>query len=334
MIEAEGLFDRIRSQCRKVTERARSVRIDAEQLEAFAARFAQDPWPEEDLDPAHHFVGNAQDTLAFMVALDAINFGSGWFPLLRKRPGCSGYRTIATACKEHVEREGHWTAAQLRKSTPAQMAQLLGQDASQPEVAELMTLFAQAWQDLGQFLEKRFGGRFENLIESADHSAEQLARQLAEMPLYRDVAVYEDLEVPLYKRAQITAADLHRAFGSGPVDAGEPAGSAGWGHFEDLDRMTLFADNLVPHVLRCEGVLVYTDDLAARIDSRALIPPGSPEETEIRAVAVDAVEGIVARLADLGRPTSAWALDGLLWNAGQAKAIKARPRHRARSTYY
>ncbi len=40
------------------------------------------------------------------------------------------------------------------------------------------------------------------------------------------------------------AADLAAAFrGQGP------------GRFRDLDRLTLFADNLVPHVLRREGVL-------------------------------------------------------------------------------
>jgi hypothetical protein len=98
--------------------------------------------------------------------------------------------------------------------------------------------------------------------------------------------------------------------------------------------LTLFADNLVPHVLRCEGVLVYEAGLARRIDAEALLEPGTWEETEIRAVAVEVVERLVAELERLGCPTTAHALDGLLWNAGQAPEIKARPRHRARSTSY
>ncbi|MBW2726837.1 MAG: hypothetical protein JRE71_20865, partial [Deltaproteobacteria bacterium] len=96
----------------------------------------------------------------------------------------------------------------------------------------------------------------------------------------------------------------------------------------------LFADNLVPHVLRCNGVLVYEAGLARRIDAEELLVPGSSEETEIRAVAVEVVERLVAELAGLGCPTTAHALDGLLWNAGQAPEVKARPRHRARSTFY
>jgi len=306
-----------------VVRRARTVRLDDAGLEAFAGRLAERPWPEEDLDPAHHFRGSDSETLAFVIALDAINFGSGWFPALRKRDGLSGYRTVATACKECFEREGAWSGESLRATTVESMAGMLGQDVHDPEVAELMALYAKAWRDLGDWLGDRHADRFESVVESAAGSAARLVRSLAEMTLYRDVARYEELEVPFYKRAQITVADLARAFGPG-------AGP----RFEDLDSLTLFADNLVPHVLRCEGVLVYDAKLAARIDGEELIDFGSTEEVEIRASAVEAVERLTAALADRGRPTTAHALDGLLWNAGQAPAIKARPRHRTRCSYY
>jgi len=214
-------------------------------------------------------------------------------------------------------------AAMLREATAEFMADLLEQDLENPEVAELMGLFARAWRDLGDWLRAGFSDRFDSIVPSCGHSAEQLVAALAEMPLYRDVAQYEDLEVPLYKRAQITAADLCRAFG------GESHG-----RFEDLDRLTLFADNLVPHVLRCEGVLVYEASLSRRIEAQERLEAGCIEETEIRAVAVEAVERLVAELGRRGRPTTAHALDGLLWNRGQAREFKAHPRHRARSTFY
>ncbi len=98
--------------------------------------------------------------------------------------------------------------------------------------------------------------------------------------------------------------------------------------FADLDRLTIFADNLVPHVLRCEGVLVYDESLAARIDAGELLPPGGPER-EIRACAVHACELISART---GVPPRV--LDHRLWNRGQAPEYKARPRHRCRCVYY
>jgi hypothetical protein len=318
-----GLFDRIRSRCAEVTKRAQHVRIDDAGLEAFAVRLASDQWPADDLDPAHHFSGNESETLAFVVTLDAINFGSGWFPALHKRPGMSGYRTIATACRERFEVQGSFGGEALRATTPESMAEVLGQDLRRGDVAELMGLYAQAWRDLGVWLATEHDDHFESVVDQAAHSAERLVTSLAEMPLYRDVSAYGELDVPFYKRAQITAADLNRAFGE-----------SRFGRFDDLDRLTLFADNLVPHVLRCGGVLVYAEWLSDRIDAGDLLDIGSSEEIEIRAVALEAVERIVSALGRLGRPTTAHVLDGMLWNAGQAPAIKARPRHRAQTSYY
>ena len=122
-------------------------------------------------------------------------------------------------------------------------ARVFGQDLANRGAAELMELFARSLADLGRFIEARCGGSFEALIASANGSAGRLVDRLREMPLYRDVSLYRGLEVPLYKRAQITAWDLALAF-----DGRAP------GHFEDLEALTIFADNLVPHVLRCEGV--------------------------------------------------------------------------------
>jgi len=317
------VFDRIRRAAAEVTRRARDVRIDDEALEALAGRLARARDVPEDLDPLHHFAGDPERKLAFTIALDAINFGSGWFPVLRKRAGLSGYRSIATACRESVEAGDPWTGAWLRAATPESMARLLGQTLESPEVAELMGLFARAWNELGEWLARACDDRFDALVSRAGRSAERLVESLAALPLYADVARYDELEVPFYKRAQITVADLARVFG------GE-----GPGRFDDLDSLTLFADNLVPHVLRCHGVLVHSSALAERIDREALLVVGSREEVEIRAVAVEAVERLVARMAAHGRATTAHALDGLLWNAGQDPAIKARPRHRARCTYY
>jgi hypothetical protein len=116
-----------------------------------------------------------------------------------------------------------------------------------------------------------------------------------------------------YKRAQIAAADL---------------ALAGVARFGDLDRLTIFADNLVPHVLRCEGVLRYDAALAAHIDAGRLLPAGA-QEREIRACAVHACELLAARLG-----TTAHELDNALWSRGQAPEFKALPRHRTRSVYY
>jgi len=186
-----------------------------------------------------------------------------------------------------------------------------------------MALFARALRELGGWLGDRYGDRFAGPIEDAAGAAARLVTLLAEMPLYHDVSRYDGLEVPFFKRAQLTAADLSAAL------SGE-----GLGRFHDLDRLTLFADNLVPHVLRREGVLVVEPALARAIEAEALIPAGAPEEIELRACAVDAVEGMVAVIQGQGGETTAQQLDFQLWNRGQRPEIKAHPRHRTRTTFY
>jgi hypothetical protein len=279
----------------------------------------------QSLDPVHQPFATQETTIAFVVTLDAVNFGSGWFPVLRKPEGLSGYFTIANALRRHFELEGAMDPAELAALRAADCARIFGQDLSNPQVAGLMELYARSLADLGRFIDTRCGGRFEGLVAAAGESAERLVLLLSEMPLYRDVSRYAGFEVPLYKRAQITAFDLALVF----------AGRAP-GHFRDLDALTSFADNLVPHVLRCEGVLRYEPELLQRIDAGTLLSAGSAEEVEIRAVGLHAVERMVSHLA--ANPASAHVnasgLDQLLWNRGQSPAIKSRKRHRTRTVFY
>lgn len=321
-------FSRIRASAARVARDARFVRIDDAALEAFAGELASRAWPAPELDPAHHSLGDEETTAAFVVALDAINFGSGWFPHLRKRDGRSGYLTIAAALREHFEAKGALDAARLRSLDRGDVAEMLGQSDADADAQELMALFARALRDLGDWVAEQGGGSFAAAVARADRRAATLATNLAAMPLYRDVSRYEArsgeaFDVPLYKRAQITASDLAIAFEG-----------RGLGAFEDIDELTMFADNLVPHVLRCRGVLVYEPSLARHIDAERTLEAGSPEEVEIRAVGLHAVEVLVGAIRARGRSATARALDTLLWTSGQDPAIKSRPRHRARSVFY
>ena len=318
----DDLFMRIRAACARVARQAAWVEIDDERLADFAASLVRDPPTLAFSDPAHHQLGAADRTLAYVVTLDAINFGSGWFPVLRKRAGLSGYFTIATALEQRFQRCGAWSARSLSELDAAECARVFGQEGN-ADAADLMGLFAMALNDLGDLLERAFGGRFEALVEAAGGSAAQLVRILNGMPAYRDVGWHTGQPVPLYKRAQLTAADLALAFG------GE-----GVGRFDDLSELTLFADNLVPHVLRREGVLCYEPDLARRIDAGERLAAGGAEEVEIRAIAVHAVERLVEGVQALGLCLCAHELDHWLWNRGQEPEMKAHPRHRARSVYY
>jgi len=318
-----SLLDLVRERCAEVASRARYVHIDHRRVPSYAASLPLEQAVCPAIDPDTHYLGHGDDTAAFLLTLDAINFGSGYFPRLRKRPGLSGYFTVAASLNDYYRAHGPLSAEQLVALTPEDCAHIFGQDLADPAMRELMGHFATALNDLGRFLLERFRGSFRTLIEAAEGSAERLTELLSAMPYFRDIEAYDGLEVPFFKRAQLSAADLSVAFGG-----------QGLGHFADLDRLTIFADNLVPHVLRVDGVLIYEPGLAARIDREELIPAGSPEEVEIRACAVRAVELIGAWLRGAGQWVTSHQLDYLLWNRGHEPPYKARPRHRTRTVYY
>ena len=291
------LPDEVRAHCARVAAGARRVRIDLERADALALDPAA---PAPGLDPERHFLdGDRAEVAAFVLTLTSVNFGSGWFPTLRKRPGMSGYFTVASALTERFRAQGPWTNAELRALTTPELAETLGQ----PPDHELMSLYTQALRHLGRFLGDRAPVE---VVDGARGSADTLARLVASaMPMYADVG--------FYKRPQILASDL---------------ALAGVAAFADLDGLTIFADNLVPHVLRCDGVLVYDDALARTIDDGELLADAAAER-EIRACAVTAC----ARVAQAaGMPERV--LDMVLWTRGQAPAYKSRPRHRARSVFY
>ncbi|HVP03369.1 MAG TPA: queuosine salvage family protein [Solirubrobacteraceae bacterium] len=293
------LPEEVRSGCERTARSARSVRIDLEALGAL------DPGPPPELDRRrHHLDAPPDEVAAYFLTLDTINFGSGWFPTLRKRrtedgTAVSGYFTVAWSLADRFRAAGPWSNAELRAMRTEEIADTLGQSRDH----ELMALFAQALRQLGSFLGERAP---HDVVAQAHGSAARLARDLA-----HGMALFDDRG--FWKRAQIVPSNL---------------ALAGVATFHDVDELTIFADNLVPHVLRCDGVLVYSDGLAALIDAGRPLRFGA-QEREIRACAVHACRQLALRLGISERE-----LDHRLWTRGQDPAYKARPRHRCRTVYY
>src|ERR1700730_12502181 len=194
------LSEEVRSSCAHIAANAQHVRIDLDAaariepgLDA-AARIEPglDGWAPA-MDPERHYLeGSQADVADYLLALDAINFGSGWVPLLRKRPAdgrpVSGYFTVAWNLADHVrahsangqdqrsERSGRGervlSPAWLRQVSTSEIATIL----DQPPDLELMSLYAQALRQLGHFLGER---RALDLIADCTCSAERLAHTLA-----------------------------------------------------------------------------------------------------------------------------------------------------------
>jgi hypothetical protein len=298
-----ALTDDVRTACARVAGRARQVRIVAEAIEPYARTLPSGLSPTPDLEPG----ATDEARAAYSLQLNAINFGSGWFPTLHKPPGLSGFRTVEAA----LRRRGPWSVDELVTLDAPEVAATMGQD---PE-HELMALFTRALREIGAHVASEHGGSFLALARSGDGSAVALAEELGRLEMWRDVSRHDGEPVPFFKRAQIAAADLD---------------TQGLAPARDLAALTMFADNLVPHVLRLDGVLEFDPALVARIEGGELLEHGSPEEVEIRACALHAVELLVAALGS----ATATHVDYALWNRGAGERYKAVPRHRARATAY
>jgi Queuosine salvage protein len=259
------IYDEVRAHCAAIAAGAQSVRIVEDA--------PVEPGGRAGLDPELHLLdAPPEEVVRYVLILDAINFGSGWFEELG-----TDTDALTAALTAHGVHE------------PIDVPSVFGL----PPGHELTRLYEEALRQLDAW------GKDPLAFDTAD----ELSRSLAQLPFYADAG--------FYKRAQITANDLVLA---GVVD------------YPDIDRLTIFADNLVPHVLRAEGMLEYEPQLAARIDAGEELAQGSREEVEIRACAVHACELLAARFEVAPR-----VLDNWLWNRGQS--IGGRP-HRTRTTFY
>ena len=296
--------------CARVAAGSRSVRIEEGAIAEYAAALPAPGVPEP--DPRLELPGADRETrAAFIICLDAVNFGSGWWPTIRKRPGHSGFFTVAAGLADRFRQRGPWPATELAALTQREISATFGQYPGHP----LMLEFVAALRDVGRHLLADYSGSFTAAVDSVAPTAPALAALFASWEAFADVSLYEEQPVPFYKRAQLLAADLDR---TGVVSVA------------DLDHLTAFADNLVPHVLHLDGVLSLDPGLAARIEAEQLLVHGSAEEVELRACAVHAVELLAAERPDL-TPAE---IDAALWNRGREPRYKATPRPRCRNAAY
>lgn len=317
----EAAPDVLRRSVAAAAERATHVRIRDDRLEPYLAELAARD-AETRHDPPPPSRAGAEDRIAFVLLRDATNFGSGWHPLLDKEPGLSGARTTGVRLARWLASEGAPTAHALAQSTTDLCARVFGQPPTGP-VGALMALFAEAWRQLGDALLERYDGSYAAFVERADRSALALSDQLAAIGFFEDRHALHGLAFPFRKRAQLAAYDLS-------VFCADDERC----RFDDLHRLTIFADNLVPHTLRMDGVLVFAPELEARIANSELLESGSIEEIEMRAMAVEAAERLAAMSAERGDRVSPLRISDWLWNRGQAPFYKASPRPRVRTVDY
>ncbi len=130
---------------------------------------------------------------------------------------------------------------------------------------------------VGKVLAEKYDGRFHNFVRVCspklyDNGNGLIDRLITEFPRFNDVSMLDGHEIRFYKLAQLGIwmlySTLHRS---------------GKFRLDDPQKMTAFADYIVPVALRLLGITSYSKELEQAINTYQLIPRDSRWEIEIRA---------------------------------------------------
>jgi len=162
----------------------------------------------------------------------------------------------------------------LARITRRDMQKVFAGNIEMPMLEEKVEVLRQ----VGEVLTGKYGGRYSNFIQSCpprlyDNGKGLVERLATEFPRYNDVSQYDGHEIKFYKLTQLGFWQIYTGLG----------GASGAFRLEDPQKMTAFADYIVPVGLRVMGITSYSPALEKAINSYHLIPRDSTQEIEIRA---------------------------------------------------
>ncbi len=179
------------------------------------------------------------------------------------------------ACMKRAMEEGVpiLDGAYLARVTKADLERIFRGNLEMPMLDERVEIFHQ----VGQVLEKNYGGHFHNFVRACspllyDNGSGLIDKLVAEFPRFNDTSRWDGYEVKFYKLAQLGIWMLYSSLHA-----------SGSFRLEDPERMTAFADYIVPVALRVMGITSYSPALEEAINTYEMIPRNSSEEIEIRA---------------------------------------------------
>lgn len=319
----QDIFDQIRAGYEFVAARAEHVRINHGNIKPYALSIPL-VQPSSTYDDDHHYLGdNAEDTASYILTAESMNLGGGCVDALAAEgftiADNSIYYTVTSALKRYYETEAPLTARQLQEMRIEQCAAIFNFDIQKDAQRRIAAQFLYCMNILGGHIQDVYAGSFMNFIESGHNSCRQMLENLAQMEYYKDIHQYKSVSIPIYKRAQHSVAVINLGMKKLGLDV-----------LPNMHRLTMFADNAVPHVLRTDGILEYSEALAAKIENGEELPSGSPEEIEIRCCAGHAVELMAA-----AKGVNACDIDFNLWHHSvEDPRYSLKPTHITRSIYY
>jgi hypothetical protein len=265
---------RVLSSVQPLVEGARDVSIDEARLRDVASWLAYEELP---VPPVFlPFRVPAEQLVDFVLVTSSLNFAYTDFATRQRWDLVLDGRVYADADGLHAafHRAGPEVlrADWLATVSAEQLGEIL------PGL-QLLEERAAILREVGVQLRDRWDGSFANLLASVSTVEEYVEVLTRDFPRFDDV--------PFWKLAQLSAWILHIE------------GAVQW---PDLERLTAFADYIVPAGLRVMGILDYSQELAAAVDSWTPIEAGSSWEVEIRAATVWACHRLREAVNELRPP--------------------------------
>jgi Potential Queuosine, Q, salvage protein family/TAT (twin-arginine translocation) pathway signal sequence len=264
-----------------VIEHSRDVHTHVEKIVEVAGWMAYEelPMPEYQI-PFGVGQGSTDDVLDFILTADSVD---------------TAFTDFSTHVKFQVDYAGrHWSDSDalfacmkramddgfsildgkfLASLTRPQLERIFSGNIEMPMLDEKL----QVWRQVGLVLAEKYARRFHNFVKSCsprlyDNGAGLIDRLVKEFPRFDDVSPYDGETIKIYKLPQLGIWLAYSALKKG----GQLA-------VEDIDKMTAFADYIVPVALRLLGITSYSPELEHAINTYQIIPRDSRWEVEIRA---------------------------------------------------
>lgn len=161
----------------------------------------------------------------------------------------------------------------LANLTRAELNRMFVGNIEMPMLDEKLEVLRQ----VGRVLVTKYNGRFHNFVRSCsakvyDDGNGLVERLVTEFPRFNDVSMLDGHEIKFYKLAQLGVWMLYATLHS-----------SGKFRLDDPEKMTAFADYIVPVALRLHGITSYSERLEKAVDAHQPIPRDFRWEVEIRA---------------------------------------------------
>ena len=268
---------------RPVIEHSRDVQTNYPKIIEVAGWMAYEDLPVPDYAlPFGMGAGNVEETIDFILTASSID-------------------TAFTDFKHHIKFQVEYAArtwsdsdalfACIKRAMDHGVSILDGGFLAQVTRPELERIFAanielpmldekmQILHQVGATLADKYNGRFHNFVKSCsprlyDNGNGLVDRLVLEFPRFNDVSSYDRHTVKIYKLPQLAIWFLYTSLRNSRAP-----------EIEDLDKMTAFADYIVPVGLRLLGITSYSAQLESAINSHQLISRDSPRKSKSARIA-------------------------------------------------